>query len=75
VKKVDSPFAAGNADQISKDRNTALVTLELRTTDLAKAKTLDAPVEKAIIAGAARHPGSRSKSSASTPRSSSTERS
>ena len=34
VKKVESPFAAGNAEQISKDRHTALVTLELRTTDL-----------------------------------------
>ncbi len=57
VKKVKSPFAAGNADQISKDRHTALVSLELRTTDLTKAKTLDAPVEKALIAAAARHPG------------------
>src|SRR4051812_12487174 len=57
VKKIDSPFAVGNADQVSKDRHTALVTLELRTTDLVKAKTLDAPVEKAIIAAAARHPG------------------
>ena len=57
VKKVKSPFAAGNDDQISKDRHTALVTLELRTTDLTKAKTLDAPVEKALIAAASRHPG------------------
>ena len=75
VKKVESPLAAGNEERISKDRHTALVTLELRTTDLEKAKTLDEPVEKAIIAAAARHPGSRSRSSASTSRRSSTRRS
>ncbi|MGZ4372842.1 MAG: MMPL family transporter [Gaiellaceae bacterium] len=57
VKKIESPFAAGNEDRISKDRRTALVAVELRTTDAAKAKTLDAPVEKAIIAAGTRHPG------------------
>ena len=57
VKKIESPFAAGNEDRISKDRHTALVALQLRTTDAAKAKTLDAPVEKAIIAADTRHPG------------------
>src|SRR6478736_4847802 len=50
VKKVESPFAAGNTEQISKDRHTALVPVELRTTDLKKATTLDKPVERAIIA-------------------------
>ena len=57
VKKVESPFAAGNEERISKDRHTALVTLELRTTDAKKAMTLDKPVEKAIIAAGMRHPG------------------
>ncbi len=56
VKKVNSPFGAGNKDQVSKDRHTALVTLELRTTDQMKARTLDAPVEAALAAAAARHP-------------------
>src|SRR6185437_14659118 len=41
VKKTTSPLSPGNADQISKDRHSALVTVELRTTDLEKAKTLD----------------------------------
>ncbi len=57
VKKVESPLSPGNEGRISKDRHTALVTLELRTTDLEEAKTLDAPVEKAILAAATRHPG------------------
>ena len=57
VKKVESPFAAGNEERISNDRHTALVPLELRTTDPKKATKLDKPVEKAIIAAAARHPG------------------
>ncbi len=57
VKKVRSPLVSGNEGQISKDRHTALVTLELRTTDLAEAKTLDAPVEAALAAAATRHPG------------------
>ena len=57
VKKVTSPLTPGNADQISHDRHSALVTVELRTTDLEKAKTLDEPVEKAIAAAATRHPG------------------
>src|SRR5580765_5111293 len=57
VKKVESPFAAGNEERISIDRHTALAPLELRTTDAKKATKLDKPVEKAIIAAAARHPG------------------
>jgi RND superfamily putative drug exporter len=56
VKKVESPFTAGNDDQISSDRRTALVTVQLRTTDEERAKTLDKPVEHAIAAAAARHP-------------------
>src|SRR5207244_8621288 len=57
VKKVESPFAAGNEERISKDRHTALVALELRTTDSKKATKLDKPVEQAILAANARHPG------------------
>jgi RND superfamily putative drug exporter len=57
TKKIESPLAPGNEDQISDDGHSALVTLELRTTDLEKAKTLDAPVEKALAAVATRHPG------------------
>jgi RND superfamily putative drug exporter len=57
TKKIESPLASGNEDQISDDGHSALVTLQLRTTDLAKAKTLDAPVEPALAAVATRHPG------------------
>ena len=57
VKKVQSPFAAGNLERISKDRHTALVALSLRTTDAKQATKLDKPVEQAIIATGARHPG------------------
>ena len=57
VKKVRSPFAPGQTGRISKDRHTALLTLELRTTDLGKAKRLDLAVERAVAASAARHPG------------------
>jgi uncharacterized membrane protein YdfJ with MMPL/SSD domain len=57
TKKIESPLAVDNADQISNDRHSALLRFELRTTDLDKAKTLDGPVEKALTAAATRHPG------------------
>jgi uncharacterized membrane protein YdfJ with MMPL/SSD domain len=57
TKKIESPTSVGNKDQISNDRHSAIVSFELRTTDLAKAKTLDGPVEKALAAAATRHPG------------------
>ncbi|MDP9224632.1 MAG: MMPL family transporter, partial [Actinomycetota bacterium] len=57
VKKINSPLVSGNEDQISKDRHTALVTLDLRTTDQMKARALDVPVETALAAAATRHPG------------------
>src|SRR3954454_5854564 len=44
VKKVESPCASGNAERISNDRHTALVALELRTTDKKTATKLDKPV-------------------------------
>jgi RND superfamily putative drug exporter len=56
VKEVHSPYASGNEGLISRDRHTAQLTLQLRTTDAAKAKQLDLPVERAIIAAAAHHP-------------------
>jgi uncharacterized membrane protein YdfJ with MMPL/SSD domain len=57
TKKIESPFAVDNADQISNDRHSALLRFELRTTDADKAKTLDGPVEKALAAAATRHKG------------------
>src|SRR6266487_4349418 len=57
VKKIESPFTAGNEERISNDRHTALVSLELRTTDAKKATKLDKPVEQAIIAADGRHAG------------------
>jgi uncharacterized membrane protein YdfJ with MMPL/SSD domain len=57
VKRVDSPFEPGNQGQISKDRHTALVTVELRTTDDKVAEKLDAPVQKALAGAVQRHPG------------------
>src|SRR5437773_3937097 len=57
VKKVESPFTAGNTERISSDRHTALVALELRTIDLKQATKLDKPVEQAIIAADGRHAG------------------
>src|SRR5206468_8269867 len=55
VKKIESPFTAGNEERISNDRHTALVALELRTIDLKQATKLDKPVEQAIIAADGRH--------------------
>ena len=57
VKRVHSPFEAGNAGQISSDRHSALVSLELRTTDEKKAEKLDVPVQKAIASLVKEHPG------------------
>jgi uncharacterized membrane protein YdfJ with MMPL/SSD domain len=57
TKKIESPLAVDNADQISNDRHSALLRFELRTTDADKAKTLDGPVEDALSEAAIRHPG------------------
>jgi uncharacterized membrane protein YdfJ with MMPL/SSD domain len=58
VRKVDSPYERGNDGQISKDRHTALVNLELRyTDDDTVAQKYDEPVQKAIAAAADRHAG------------------
>src|SRR5215213_11630705 len=55
VKHVESPLEKGNDGQISKDRHSALLTVELRTTDAAAATTLDEPVQKALAAAQKRH--------------------
>src|SRR5205085_3735306 len=57
VKLVHSPFEPGNEGQISSDRRSALVALELRTTDQKKAEKLDVPVQNAIASLVKEHPG------------------
>jgi RND superfamily putative drug exporter len=57
VKLVHSPFEPGNEGQISSDRHTALVSVELRTTDEEAAKKLDVPVQNAIASLAKEHRG------------------
>src|SRR3954454_11291474 len=57
VKHVESPLERGNEGQISADRHTALVTVELRTTDVDKGEVFDAPVQKALTALAVEHKG------------------
>src|SRR4051794_16169461 len=56
VKDVHSPYSRGYAEQISKDRHTARVTLSRRTTDEEKAQKFDEPVQKALAAAGTRHP-------------------
>jgi uncharacterized membrane protein YdfJ with MMPL/SSD domain len=56
VTQVDSPYAKGNAGQISRDRHTALVNVKLKYTDDDEvAKELDKPVEAAIVAADKRY--------------------
>ena len=57
VKRVESPLERGNEGQISGDRHTALVSVELRTTDADKGEAFDAPVQKALAGLAAQHKG------------------
>ena len=57
VADVRSPLTAGSAGEISNDRHSARIVVELRTTDPEQAKILDTPVEKALAAAATRHPG------------------
>jgi uncharacterized membrane protein YdfJ with MMPL/SSD domain len=55
VKKVHSPLESTIKGQISKDRHSALLQIELRTTDKDKAVALDKPVQKVLAAVANRH--------------------
>jgi uncharacterized membrane protein YdfJ with MMPL/SSD domain len=57
VRKVESPLVAGNEGQISQDRHTALVNVDLKTDDEDAAVALDAPVQKAVAAAAEEHRG------------------
>jgi RND superfamily putative drug exporter len=55
VKNVQSPY--GNNGQIARDRRSALVSFELRTTDLAVADKHIAGIEKSVAAVQSAHPG------------------
>ena len=55
VKRVHSPLESTIKGQISKDRHSALLQIELRTTDKDKALALDKPVQKTLAAVAKRH--------------------
>ena len=57
VKKVESPFDPAIKGRISADRHHAVVTVQLRTTDLKKAMKLDEAVQTKLAAVATRHPG------------------
>ncbi len=56
VGRVHSPYEPGNAGQISSDRHSALVSVELRTTDDKRAEKLDVPVQKEIASLVKEHP-------------------
>ncbi|MEA2127181.1 MAG: heme transporter, partial [Solirubrobacteraceae bacterium] len=58
VEHVKSPFAAGNAGQISRDKHSALVSFQLAGDFDAVEKRVDAPL-KTVAAVAADHPGIR----------------
>jgi uncharacterized membrane protein YdfJ with MMPL/SSD domain len=55
MKNLQSPYAGGHADQISKDRHSALVTWEMKGT-YDEAKTRIDPLTAATAAVATRHP-------------------
>jgi uncharacterized membrane protein YdfJ with MMPL/SSD domain/pimeloyl-ACP methyl ester carboxylesterase len=56
VKNVRSPFAPGNADQISKDRHSALVGFDIRG-EVDKAPDKVGPIVDTVAAAEAAHPG------------------
>jgi uncharacterized membrane protein YdfJ with MMPL/SSD domain len=57
VRKIESPFAAGNGGQISKDGHAALVQFRLRGTELSQSDKDVLPVEAAVAKLQASHPG------------------
>src|SRR3954451_17661567 len=57
VRRIESPFAAGNAGQISKDRHAALVQFRLRGTELKQSDKDVLPVEAAATKLQDSHPG------------------
>ena len=56
VRNVRSPLAPGNADQVSKDRHSALVEFDIRG-EIDKAPDKVGPVVDAVAAAQAAHPG------------------
>jgi uncharacterized membrane protein YdfJ with MMPL/SSD domain len=56
MKNLQSPYTGGNADQISKDRHSALVTWEMKGTYDEAKKRID-PLTMATTTVAQRHPG------------------
>ena len=57
VRAVHAPLGSGRTGEIAKDRHSARIVIELRTTDPEKAKTVDGPVAAAVAAAETRHPG------------------
>jgi len=57
VRHIESPFAVGNAGQISKDRHAALVQFRLRGTELKQSDKDVLPVEAAVTKLQDSHPG------------------
>ena len=68
VAKVASPYAAGNADQISQDGRSALVTFEVRGDDAQTSKAIDPVVAAVDRVQGASTPASSSASSATRAR-------
>jgi RND superfamily putative drug exporter len=56
VKNVLTPYARANRGQISRDRHSALVSFELKTTDLAMADTQITAIEKSVADVQSAHP-------------------
>jgi uncharacterized membrane protein YdfJ with MMPL/SSD domain len=56
IKNLKSPYAAGNGDQVSDDRSTAMVTFEMKGKYDDATKKID-PIEAAVAKVAAEHPG------------------
>jgi uncharacterized membrane protein YdfJ with MMPL/SSD domain len=56
IKNLKSPYAAGNGDQVSNDRSTAMVTFDMKGKYDNATKKID-PIEAAVAKVAADHPG------------------
>src|SRR3954449_597412 len=56
IKNLQSPYASGNADQLSNDRSTAMVTFDVKGKYDDATKKID-PIEAAVAKVAADHPG------------------
>ncbi len=56
IKHLKNPYAAGNSDQISQDRSTAMVTFDMKGKYDDATEKID-PIENAVAKVAAEHPG------------------